>query len=127
MLILRVQDRWPAANRNIFCLREKEPLEEGEVLEEIERVPIVALQRRGIRLSVVLERGRYKRCDFLFLSKTYKGRPSDGYEQIFWQTQRSMVQHRPKVRLVSAVGLATTRSRLPATSDIHGVSPALSR
>jgi len=101
-LTIRVQDRWPAANRNIFCLREKEPPELGEVLEEIERVPVVALQRRGRRLSVVLERKRYKRCDFLFLSKRYKGRPSEEYEQIFWQTQQSMRQRRPRARLVSA-------------------------
>ena len=101
-LTIRVQDRWPAANRNIFCLREKEPPELGEVLEEIERVPVVALQRRGRRLSVVLDRKRYKRCDFLFLSKTYKRRPSQQYEQIFWQTQQSMRQRRPRARLVSA-------------------------
>jgi hypothetical protein len=100
-LTLRVQDRWPAANRNIFCLREKEPPEPGEVLEEIERLPVVALQRRGRRFSVVLDRRRYKRCDFLFLSKTYKGRPSEEYEQIFWMTQQSMRQRRPRARLVS--------------------------
>jgi hypothetical protein len=103
-LTLRVQDRWPAANRNIFCLREKEPPEPGEVLEEIERLPVVALQRRGRRLSVVLDRNRYKRCDFLFLTRRYKGRPSEEYEQIFWQTQQSMRQRRPGVRLVTAQG-----------------------
>src|SRR3990170_4696051 len=100
-LTIRVQDRWPAANRNIFCLREKEPPELGEVQEEIERVPVVALQRRGRRLSGVLERKRYKRCDFLFLTKRYKGRPSEEYEQIFWATQQSMRQRRPRARLVS--------------------------
>lgn len=101
-LTLRVQDRWPAANRNIFCLREKEPPEPGEVLEEIERLPVVALQRRGRRLSVVLDRNRYKRCDFLFLTKRYKGRLSEEYEQIFWQTQQSMRQRSPGTRLVTA-------------------------
>jgi len=103
-LTLRVQDRWPAANRNIFCLREKEPPAEDETLEEIERIPVLALQRRGVRLSVVLERPRYKRCDFLFLRRAYKGKPSDEYEQIYWQTQRSMVQRRPRVSLVSSRG-----------------------
>src|SRR3990172_4030600 len=101
-LTLRVQDRWPAANRNIFCLREREPPQAGEVLAEVERLPIVALQRRGRRLSIVLDRKRYKRCDFLFLSKKYKGRPGEEYEQIFWQTQQSMRQRRPRARLVSA-------------------------
>lgn len=100
-LILRVQDRWPAANRNIFCLREREPPPSGELLGELERVSILALARRGPRLSVVLSRSRYKRCDFLFLSKRYKGRPSEPYEQIFWQTQQSMRQRRPRVRLPS--------------------------
>ena len=68
-LSLRVQDRWPAANRNIFCLREKEPPEPEEILEEVERVPVVALQRRGRRLSVVLDRSRYKRCDCMSSAK----------------------------------------------------------
>ncbi len=101
-LTLRVQDRWPAANRNIFCLRENEPPEPDEEREEVERVPVVALQRRGRRVSVVLDRMRYKRCDFLFLSKRYKERPNQDYEQIFWQTQQSMRQRRPRARLVSS-------------------------
>jgi hypothetical protein len=100
-LTLRVQDRWPAANQNIFCLTEREPPEAGEVLEEVERLPVVALQRRGRRLSVVLDRSRYKRCDFLFLSRKYKSRPTEEYEQIFWVTQQSMRQRRPRARLVS--------------------------
>jgi len=104
LLTLRVQDRWPAANRNIFCLREDEPPDGGEVLEEVERVPVAALQRRGVRLSVILQRPRYKRCDFLFLKKAYKGKPSEAYEQIYWQTQRSMVQRRPRISMVSQRG-----------------------
>lgn len=96
-LVLRAQDRWPGANRNVFCLREAEPSD--DVIEEVERVPVTALQRRGVRLSVVLERPRQKRCDFLFLRRAYRdGRPGT-YEQIFWQTQSSMRQRRPRVRL----------------------------
>ncbi len=96
-LVLRVQDRWPGANRNVFCLRETELSD--DVLEEIERVPITALQRRGVRLSIVLDRPRNKRCDFLILKRPYRdGRPGT-YEQIFWQTQSSMRQRRPRVRL----------------------------
>lgn len=127
-LSLRVQDRWPAANRNIFCLREKDPPEPGEVLGEVERVPVVALQRRGRRLSVVLERSRYKRCDFLFLTKAYKGRPSEEHEQIFWQTQQSMRQRRPRVRLPSTGAGFTIRIaseerypwRFPGSSVVRG-------
>ena len=96
-IVLWARDRWPSANRNIFCLREKDTAFEDEGLEGVERVPIVALQRRGIRLSVVLDRMRYKRCDFLFLTKTYKNRPESAHEQIYWQTQRSMEQRRPTV------------------------------
>jgi hypothetical protein len=100
-LVLRTQDRWPAANRHIFCLREEEPPELDEALEEIERVDIVAINERGKRISVVLDRKRYKRCDFLFLKKSYKGRPGESYEQIFWLTQRSITQHRPSFKLVT--------------------------
>jgi len=100
-LVLRTQDRWPAVGRHIFCLREDEPPSPDEMLEELERVNIVAFNERGRRISVVLDRKRYKRCDFLFLRKAYKGRPGESYEQIFWLTQRSIEQHRPAYKLVS--------------------------
>jgi hypothetical protein len=103
-LVLRTQDRWPAAGRHIFCLREEEPPEPGETLVDLERVGIVAFNERGRRISVVLDRKRYKRCDFLFLKKSYKGRPGESYEQIFWLTQRSIEQHRPAFKLVSRQG-----------------------
>lgn len=96
-LVLRVQDRWPGANRNVFCLRETELPD--DVLEEVERTPITALQRRGVRLSIVLDRPREKRCDFLFLKRPYRDNRPGTYEQIFWQTQSSMRQRRPRVRL----------------------------
>ena len=99
-LVLRTQDRWPAAGKNIFCLREQEPPEQGEVLEEIERVDIIAFHERGQRISVVLNRKRYKRCDFLFLTKPYKRSSGGSYEQIFWLTQRSIEQHRPAAKLI---------------------------
>ena len=100
-LILRTQDRWPAASKRIFCLREEEPPDPDEVIEELERVNIIAFHERGRRLSVVLDRKRYKRCDFLFLAKAYKDRPDESYEQIFWLTQRAMMQHRPAYKLVA--------------------------
>jgi hypothetical protein len=101
VLVLRAQDRWPAANRNIFCLNESEAPPEDEVLEEIERVPVTAVQRRGPRISVVLDRARYKRCDFLFLTRAYKTRPGETYQQVYWQTQTSMAQRRPRVAPVA--------------------------
>ena len=107
LLQLRAQDRWPAANQNIFCLRE-DPANAPATDPEVERTQIVALQRRGMRTSVVLDRARYKRCDFLFLKRSYKGRPDETYEQIFWQTQTSMTQRRPKIAAPAALrGKAT--------------------
>jgi predicted Zn-ribbon and HTH transcriptional regulator len=103
-IVLRAQDRWPAAGKHIFCLREDEPPAPDEVLEELERVDIIAFSERGRRISVVLDRKRCKRCDFLFLRKSYKGRPGESYEQIFWLTQRSIEQHRPTFKLVSCQG-----------------------
>ena len=100
-LTLRTQDRWPTAGRHIFCLREDEPPSQDEVMQELERVDIIAFNERGRRTSVVLDRKRYKRCDFLFLKKSYKGRPGESSEQIFWLTQRSIELHRPAFKLVS--------------------------
>ena len=114
LFTLRTQDRWPAANRNIFCLRETEPAPSEDEMEEIERVPVIAVQKRGPRISVVLDRPRYKRCDFLFVTREYKGRPGVTHEQIFWQTQTSMAQHRPTVVPV------TLRSRGAYTVRITG-------
>ena len=100
-LTLRTQDRWPTAGRNIFCLREIEPPAPDEMLEKVERTDIIAFNERGPRVSVVLDRKRYRRCDFLFLKKSYKSRRGESYEQIFWLTQRSIKQHHPSFKLVS--------------------------
>src|SRR5918912_1662237 len=59
-----VQDRWPGSNQHIFCLRESRMPEDVVVGSELERVAVVALQRYGRRLSVVLDRPRQQRCDF---------------------------------------------------------------
>ncbi len=96
---LRAQDQWPAAGKNIFCLREIEPPVPEEAFEEVERCGILAFNERGPRVSVVLDRKRYKRCDFLFLKKPYKNKPGESYEQIFWLTQRSIEQHRSPRKL----------------------------
>ena len=103
-MLLRTQDRWPAADRHIFCLREDEPPSPDEVLEELARADIGAFNERGRRISVMLDRKRYKRCDFLFLKESYKGRPGKSYEQIFWLTQRPIEEHRLAFKLVSRRG-----------------------
>ena len=112
VLVLRAQDRWPTANRNIFCLRAPAAADPDEPLAEIERVAILALQRRGVRLSLILDRKRFKRCDFLFLTREYKSRPGQTYEQIYWQTQTAMVQRRP------TVAPSALRGRVPLTVRI---------
>jgi len=114
-LILRAQDRWPAAGKRIFCLREEEPPESDEVIEELERLSIVAFHDRGRRLSVVLDRKRYKRCDFLFLSRAYKLHPDKSYEQIFWLTQRSITQHRPAHKLVASASRTVFTVRIDSS------------
>jgi hypothetical protein len=99
LLSFFVQDRWPGGNQHIFCLREPRIGDDVTIGAEVERVPIVALQRYGRRLSVVLDRPRQKRCDFQIVEKTYKN-PAPGspatYEQIFWFTQTAMRQRRPR-------------------------------
>jgi hypothetical protein len=100
-LTLRVQDRWPAANHNLYCLREQHAPALGAGLEELERIPIIALQVYGKRLSVVLDRRTYRRCEFLFVSRSLKGQAAEEREQIFWVTEQSMKQRRSRARLVS--------------------------
>jgi len=100
-ITLRAQDRCPGAGKHIFCLREDEPPSADELFEKLERVDVVAFHEHGRRVSIVLDRKRYKRCDFLFLTKSYKGRPGESYVQIFWLTQRPIKQHRPAFKLVS--------------------------
>jgi len=100
-VVLRVADRWPKGRQHSFCLRESAPPRFAEALAEVERVPIVALQRHGNELTVVLDRPRLRRCHFLFLKRGYKN-PQPGreeYEQIYWHTQRAETEHRPRVRL----------------------------
>jgi hypothetical protein len=116
VLSLLVRDRWPGANQHIFCLREQRaacPLDIGDV---VERVPVLALQRYGKRLTAILDRPRQKRCDFQIVEKRYK-QPTPGepatYEQIFWFTQTAMAQRRPRgVRLHSAQPPAEARVRI---------------
>jgi hypothetical protein len=116
MLSFFVQDRWPGSNQHIYCLRENRMAEDVVVDGEIERVPVVALQRYGRRLSVVLDRPRQKRCDFQIVERAYKhpepGAPAT-YEQIFWFTQTAMRQRRPRgVRLHSAATVTEARVRI---------------
>ena len=97
-LSLKAQDRWPGAGKQVFCQRDTDAPTSGDPCEDMERCSLVSVSRLGVRLSLVLDRRSKRRCSFLFLSKAYKGRQGDSYEQIFWQTQQTLVQHRPKIR-----------------------------
>ncbi|MDT8451048.1 MAG: ERCC4 domain-containing protein [Wenzhouxiangellaceae bacterium] len=94
-LVLRAQSRWPGPGQQVFCLREDEP---PETLDELlEEVAVAHVRRFGRKLSLVLDRNRNKRCDFLFLSKPYKNQPGE-YEQIFFRTQKSLREHKSRGR-----------------------------
>lgn len=97
ILALRVQDKWPGQKGNIFCLREEGRELEAPV-EEVERVPVKSIKRFGKRLSIVLDRAKNKRCDFLFLKKKYKKKEGE-YEQIFWRTQKALTERKTKFKL----------------------------
>lgn len=131
LLALRAKDKWPGASGNIFCLRETEPTDLETLVEE-ERVPVLSMNHFGRKLSLVLDRGMRKRCDFLFLEKRYKHKEGT-YEQIFFRTQAGVKAHRSRsrVNLFPTQGLeiaidtrerypwrfnnaSTRRSRLPA-------------
>ena len=99
LLRLKAQDRWPVGKGNIFCLRDEGGIESLSG-EESERIPVISLRRFGKRLSVVLDRPKYKRCEFLFLKKRYKTRDGE-YEQIFWRTQQALKERKPKVKLTA--------------------------
>jgi hypothetical protein len=98
VLRLRLRSRWPGAGSQIFCLREDEPQETDGV--EVERVPVVSLNRYGKRLAVVLDRPTHKRCDFLFLKKPFKTKPGE-YEQIFWRTAEALRARKSRARLTA--------------------------
>lgn len=98
VIALWVQDKWPGSGKQIFCLREGQMEEPESPFREIERVPVVRLDRFGKQLSVILDRPNRKRCNFLFLEKRYKNRPGS-YEQIFFRTQSGMQQHRSNSRV----------------------------
>jgi len=97
LLCLWVQERWPGQKGNVFCIRDENEVEDYPAAE-IERVPVISLERFGKKLAVILDRAINKRCDFLFLSKQYKSREGF-YEQIFWRTERGLKERKPKVKL----------------------------
>jgi hypothetical protein len=97
VVAFRVQARWPGSGQQVFCLRE-ETLEPDEALEELERVPILQLERVGRKLTVVLDRGTRKRCEFLTVRREKKD-GSGSYEQVFFRTESGIRAHRSRTRV----------------------------
>ena len=97
LLAVRTQSDWPGAGSQIFCLRETE-FDGTEPLEPVERVPVAHLTRLGRKLSVTLDRGQRKRCEFLKVEKPYRDRPGT-YEQIFFRTEQGVRAHRTSGRV----------------------------
>lgn len=99
LLSLRVQEKWPGQRGNVFCIRESRKIWNDEI-DVIENVPVITLKKIGKRLIVVLDRAKNKRCDFLFLKKSYKTKNGD-CEQIFWRTATGLKARRPRVIISS--------------------------
>lgn len=97
LFAVRAQSDWPAPGGQIFCLREREH-DPGEALEPIETVPIASLHRVGVKLAVVLDRPRRKRCEFLSLVRERKD-GSGTYEQVFFRTESAVRAHRSRGRV----------------------------
>ncbi len=99
LLQLYTQDKWPGTKGNIFCLRElKKNIKNLKEEQIVESVPVINYKMYGKKLTIILDRATRKRCNFLFLTKKYKYKEGE-YEQIFWQTQQGLSQHRPKYKL----------------------------
>ncbi|MEP7325599.1 MAG: ERCC4 domain-containing protein [Gemmatimonadota bacterium] len=97
VVAVRAKARWPGPGQQIFCLRERE-LDPAEPLQLIERVPVAAMAKIGRKLTVTLDRGSRKRCEFLAVAKPR----SDGqgsYEQIFFRTESGIRSHRSRSRV----------------------------
>jgi hypothetical protein len=106
-IVLKARETWPRTAK-VYCHRaEHWPLD----AEVIERVPTRSCVRRGAAVDLVLDRGRENRSQFV-LTHVRGGR-----EAIFWQTNRTAKQARPKGALPSA--RAAGRADLRILVDSH--------
>jgi hypothetical protein len=101
-IVLKTRETWPRTAK-VYCHRaEHWPLD----AEVIERVPTRSCVRRGAAVDLVLDRGRENRSQFV-LTHVRGGR-----EAIFWQTNRTTKQARPKGALPSARAAGRTDLRI---------------
>ncbi len=91
-VLLKARETWPRTQK-VYCHRVEEWPPDAEILE---RVPVRSCTRRGAAIDLVLDRGRENRSQFV-MSFARGGR-----QAIFWQTQRTAKQARPRVSLPTA-------------------------
>ncbi|GIX41106.1 MAG: hypothetical protein KatS3mg129_0839 [Leptospiraceae bacterium] len=103
-LVLYTQDRWPGQKGKIFCIREKDLVNQNEQKKVLEKVPIIAYIQKNNLISIILDRYKNKRCDFLFLKKKYKNKEGE-YEQIFWRTQIGLLNRHTRSKLTKKISL----------------------
>lgn len=91
-VLLKARETWPRTQK-VYCHRVEEWPDDAEI---VERVPVRSCTRRGAAIDLVLDRGRENRSQFVM--SFAKG----GRQAIFWQTQRTAKQARPRVNLPTA-------------------------
>lgn len=103
ILTLLTNDKWPGESGALYCLRQNsEYIEDDYLIKKIEEVPIKSFKNYGKRISIVLDRPRNKRCDFLFLKKKYKNKEGE-YEQIFWRSPTGIIKKGYKKHLYKSI------------------------
>ncbi len=96
ILAVRTQARWPGPGQQIFCLRE-ETLDPDEYLEPVEHERVAHLGKVGRKITVAIDRGSRKRCEFLTVLKP--GPDGTVREQIFFRTETGIRAHRSRARV----------------------------
>lgn len=95
LLNLRAKGRWPVKGGTIFCIRPKN--EDGPFVE-LENVPVLNVQKKGSKLSVILDRTLQNQCEFQSVLKPNKTKPG-AHEHIYWRTAEAITANRPKVKI----------------------------
>jgi hypothetical protein len=91
-VLLKARETWPRTAK-VYCHRVDQWPDDAEI---VERVPVRSCTRRGAAIDLVLDRGRENRSQFVM--SFAKG----GRQAVFWQTQRTAKQARPRVQLPTA-------------------------
>ena len=87
-VLLKARETWPRTAK-VYCHRVEEWPTDAEI---VDRVAVRSCTRRGAAIDLVLDRARENRSQFV-MSFARGGR-----QAIFWQTQRTAKQARPRVR-----------------------------